>query len=94
MSELKPCRSPYCECDPDRCTHPGFYDARHLPVPKPRYKKVAIVYDKTQSICTGCVAHPTKDKSSHDPELCGKLPMCVTAHKANYIFIQVNKEQS
>lgn len=25
---LKPCRSPYCECDKGKCTHPGFYDAR------------------------------------------------------------------
>lgn len=24
----KPCRSPYCECDAGKCTHPGFYDAR------------------------------------------------------------------
>jgi len=23
-----PCRSPYCECDPGKCTHPGFHDAR------------------------------------------------------------------
>ena len=28
---MKPCRSPYCECSRDHCTHPGFYDARHLP---------------------------------------------------------------
>lgn len=28
-SPLKPCRSPYCECDRGKCTHPGFYDARH-----------------------------------------------------------------
>jgi len=27
-SESKPCRSPYCECDKGKCTHPGFYDAR------------------------------------------------------------------
>ena len=25
---LKPCRSPYCECAPRQCTHPGNYDAR------------------------------------------------------------------
>lgn len=25
---LKPCRSPYCECTPGACTHPGCYDAR------------------------------------------------------------------
>jgi flavin-dependent thymidylate synthase len=25
---LKPCRSPYCECEPGKCTHPGFFDAR------------------------------------------------------------------
>lgn len=27
-ANLKPCRSPYCECDHGKCTHPGFYDAR------------------------------------------------------------------
>ena len=26
----KPCRSPYCECTKGKCTHPGFYDARHV----------------------------------------------------------------
>lgn len=25
---LKPCRSPYCECQVNQCSHPGFYDAR------------------------------------------------------------------
>jgi hypothetical protein len=25
---LRPCRSPYCECAPGECTHPGCYDAR------------------------------------------------------------------
>jgi hypothetical protein len=24
----KPCRSPYCECDVGKCTHPGFFDCR------------------------------------------------------------------
>lgn len=28
---LRPCHSPYCECDFDKCTHPGCYDARHIP---------------------------------------------------------------
>lgn len=28
--ELKPCCSPYCECVQGECTHPGFYDARHI----------------------------------------------------------------
>jgi len=25
---LKPCRSPYCECEVGKCTHPGFYECR------------------------------------------------------------------
>ena len=25
---MKPCRSPYCECEPGHCESPGFYDAR------------------------------------------------------------------
>jgi hypothetical protein len=28
---LKPCRSPYCECTPGTCSHPGCYDARGEP---------------------------------------------------------------
>jgi hypothetical protein len=28
FEELKPCKSPYCECEIGKCTHPGFYDAR------------------------------------------------------------------
>lgn len=31
--DLKPCRSPYCECDQGKCTHPGFYDARGEELP-------------------------------------------------------------
>ncbi len=27
---MQPCRSPYCECTKHKCTHPGFYDARHI----------------------------------------------------------------
>jgi hypothetical protein len=27
---LKPCKSPYCECDVGKCTHPGFYDCRGI----------------------------------------------------------------
>lgn len=26
--KLRPCRSPYCECEQGKCTHPGCYDAR------------------------------------------------------------------
>jgi hypothetical protein len=32
---LKPCRSPYCECTPGQCLHPGCYDARGEPWPQP-----------------------------------------------------------
>lgn len=28
VEDLKPCKSPYCECDFGKCSHPGFYDAR------------------------------------------------------------------
>lgn len=27
MSFLRPCRSPYCECDIGQCANPGFYNA-------------------------------------------------------------------
>lgn len=29
---LRPCRSPYCECNVSECTHPGCYDARGTPI--------------------------------------------------------------
>lgn len=32
---MKPCRSPYCECEAGACTHPGCYDARHEHVNSP-----------------------------------------------------------
>ena len=28
--QLKPCRSPSCECDIGKCTQPGFFDCRSL----------------------------------------------------------------
>lgn len=28
VEELRPCRSPYCECVVGQCSHPGCYDAR------------------------------------------------------------------
>lgn len=28
IEDLQPCKSPYCECDVNKCSHPGFYDAR------------------------------------------------------------------
>ena len=31
----KPCRSPYCECTPGTCAHPGCYDARAEPFKHP-----------------------------------------------------------
>lgn len=30
----QPCRSPYCECEPGQCTHPGFHDARGEAIPQ------------------------------------------------------------
>lgn len=27
---MKPCRSPYCECDKYKCSAKGCYDARHI----------------------------------------------------------------
>lgn len=35
-TQLKPCRSPYCECTKGQCTHPGYYDARHEPYEHPK----------------------------------------------------------
>ena len=36
---LKPCRSPYCECTPGQCSHPGCYDARSEPFEHPADKR-------------------------------------------------------
>ena len=41
MSDLKPCRSPYCECDEGKCTHPGFYDARGEVLTAPQSPELA-----------------------------------------------------
>lgn len=39
----KPCRSPYCECPKDQCSHPGFHDARHIPFePQPNPTQPAL----------------------------------------------------
>ena len=35
-TNLKPCRSPYCECTPGQCSHPGCYDARGEPWTHPK----------------------------------------------------------
>jgi hypothetical protein len=35
LQPLKPCRSPYCECTPGTCSHPGCYDARSEPFKHP-----------------------------------------------------------
>jgi hypothetical protein len=35
----KPCRSPYCECTPGQCSHPGCYDARSEPFEHPADKR-------------------------------------------------------
>lgn len=50
---MKPCRSPYCECSKDQCTHPGFYDARHLPFLQhsmPIKSTHQIAYDYSQAL--------------------------------------------
>jgi len=41
----KPCRSPYCECTPGTCAHPGCYDARAEPFkhPTPAEKPYTVV---------------------------------------------------
>ena len=36
IQPLKPCRSPYCECTPGTCSHPGCYDARGEPFAHPQ----------------------------------------------------------
>jgi hypothetical protein len=38
LQPLKPCRSPYCECTPGTCSHPGCRDARGEPFEHPANK--------------------------------------------------------
>lgn len=50
---MKPCRSPYCECSRDQCSHPHFYDARHLPFQQhsmPIKSTHQIAYDYCQAL--------------------------------------------
>lgn len=51
----KPCRSPYCECTPHQCSHPGYYDARHEPYEHPKTMNTIkpthqIAYDYCQAL--------------------------------------------
>lgn len=52
---MKPCRSPYCECTPHQCGHPGYYDARHQPFAQHRMPIKTthqIAYDYCQAMIT------------------------------------------
>lgn len=63
---MKPCRSPYCECTKDQCTHPGYYDARHLPFQqhmnkiKPTHQAA---YDYAQAVITQSAGETMLDKA-------------------------------
>jgi len=39
-----PCHSPYCECDTNKCTHPGFHDARDL-MEEPKMQTINILLE-------------------------------------------------
>ena len=66
---LKPCRSPYCECTPGTCSHPGCYDARGEPFkhPAPAEKPYTAVRNawtgKVTYTCNTC--HETDFRSEH-----------------------------
>ena len=66
---LKPCRSPYCECTPGTCGHPGCYDARSEPFkhPAPAEKPYTAVRNawtgKVTYTCNTC--HETDFRSEH-----------------------------
>lgn len=53
-TELKPCRSPYCECDQGRCTHPGFYDARAEELEEPDFLAGVQACDRNDPECEAC----------------------------------------
>lgn len=57
----KLCRSPYCECQPGQCSHPGFHDARHIPVCK-------AVQHSDQMVCHDCKS--AWDVNDPDPPEC------------------------
>lgn len=40
---LKPCKSPYCECEKGKCEHPGSYDARSTPTAYPELDRLVTV---------------------------------------------------
>ena len=48
LQPLKPCRSPYCECTPGTCSHPGCYDARSEPFEHPAPQEQIV------DPCPGC----------------------------------------
>ena len=52
---LKPCHSPYCECSKDQCTHPHFYDARHLPFTQPNMNTIKPTHQIAYNYCQAMI---------------------------------------
>jgi len=69
LQTLKPCRSPYCECTPGTCGHPGCYDARgeqfkHSAPAEKLYTVVRNAWtNKLTYTCNTC--HETDFRSEH-----------------------------
>jgi hypothetical protein len=66
---LKPCRSPYCECTPGTCGHPGCYDARgeQFKHPAPAENPYTVVRNAwTNKLTYTCnICHETDFRSEH-----------------------------
>lgn len=97
--QLKPCKSPYCECEPNQCTHPGFYDARtQQSEPMNKLNPLYITSDFKEHYKGGFATKPhevTCTLTYNDP----KLPQIVseatehTHHKAKAIAYKQLEEQ-
>ena len=77
-NQLKPCRSPYCECTRDQCTHPGFYDARHLQFEFPNMNTIKPTHQIAYNYCQAMITQRARE------EMVGKALACINPD--NQIF--------
>lgn len=75
---LKPCRSPYCECTKNQCTHPGYYDARHEPYKFPKLMTIKSTHQIAYNYCQAMLT-----QRAHE-DMINKAMSCINSD--NQIF--------
>jgi hypothetical protein len=89
---LKPCRSPYCECTPGTCAHPGCYDARAEPFkhPTPAEKPYTVVRNawtnKLTYTCNSCGKTDFRSEHAARFHTCEPAPVLEPAAWVDALF--------